>query len=146
MYNKIINAIFFLGILFIALYFSLFQEINKDYFWLGPRYLVCEDNVLNLSINRDFSSLELRFVNNINIEKTFYTNYSIHRVKDNILLIRLGSKILNDTLRSHDIKFFMTTIREGTIPPVRKIKKVILNSKDISLYDFYDNYLRVLTS
>ncbi|MBD3338735.1 MAG: hypothetical protein GF353_06490 [Candidatus Lokiarchaeota archaeon] len=146
--RKAINIILLIIALFLGLYFTLFQKIKTDYFWLGPRYLQFQENAMKFRINRAFSNLEFRFNNKLEgqISSSLSENDSkvlsnVRTINDNILIIEIFNK--NDNKKFGELKVFIhfSDMRNSSIPPKYNIKEILIDNKKIPLNEFLDFYI-----
>ena len=143
-----------IAIIFVFLYYLIIQFVDIDSVLIGgPKYLMVEDNHINLPINKNFSSLELFFTEPVLLSKNHIiyiqkeegekkvldsSEYKISGSSNNkVITIKLNPKF--DPTLFVDINFL--NVISGGFSKKRYIKSIDIDGKDVSLSKFYNIYI-----
>ncbi len=143
-----------LAIIFVFLYFIIIQFIDIDNALVGgPKYLMVEDNHIELPIIKNFSSLDLFFTEPVllgmNHKIYIQKNGKGKKVLDDSkykISSSTGNKVIKiklfynfDSTLFIDINF--ADVIRGGFPKKRYIKNIELDTREVSLSKFYNNYI-----
>jgi len=156
----IYNTIIIVFVLAIIVFFLLSELIEHDsYISGGPKFLLCQDNVLDITIGHLFNSLELRFEEPVELDNGSQvycydsSNKLIALENDDFIINNVSDqkniqiKILNDKITgSIRLKIIFKGVWEGLNSSRKYIKSIKLNTNSVGITDFYKNTIDIKKS
>jgi len=147
-------TLFSILIILVFSYFACSYFLNIDCPFIGgPKYLMVEDKHIELPINKNFSSLDLFFTEQVLLGKKhkilIQKNGEEDKVLDNSKYMIFSSpdkKVIKIKLNEQSdstlfIEIDFADVISGGFPKKRFIKNIDIDRHDINLWKFYSTYI-----